>query len=317
MGEVSQHSEYFAFGESFVEEHKNSHNSPYKFNGKELDEESGLYYYGARYYDPRVSLWNATDPLSGYNPIFEDEHYIDGEHNGGVTNSFNHATYGYCYQNPVRLVDPNGKQVDVVDFIPFVGSSRDIYRGCRDGDWVTLGIGVGGLALDCVTFGSGSIAKGLAKGTGKVLMEGGSKFLINGGYKMSKVEMTVAIKELGLDATKKYTAKELTEAGAKFSAKYYRNNLKVFSGLLETAGKDAHHIFPKADKFADFFAKAGIDVNNPKYLKWLEATIHRGKNSAAHLKEWSKVMERFKKADKIPTIQQLQKEAKQIEKVFK
>jgi hypothetical protein len=52
----------------------------------------------------------STDPLSGYNPVLEREHYIDGQHNGGVYNSFNHNTYGYCYQSPVLLVDPNGKQ---------------------------------------------------------------------------------------------------------------------------------------------------------------------------------------------------------------
>ena len=103
--------EYFAFGETFIEEHKNSHNAPYKYNGKELDEESGLYYYGARYYDPRLSLWNSTDPLSGFNPVFEEEHYFDGEHNGGLENSFNHSTYSYCYQSPIILLDPDGKQV--------------------------------------------------------------------------------------------------------------------------------------------------------------------------------------------------------------
>lgn len=42
----------------------------------------------------------------------ETEHYGDGQHNGGIFNSFNHGSYGYCYQNPVRLVDPNGKQVE-------------------------------------------------------------------------------------------------------------------------------------------------------------------------------------------------------------
>jgi hypothetical protein len=51
-----------------------------------------------------------VDPLSGYNPVMEVEHYIDGQHNGGVYNSFNHNTYGYCYQSPVLLIDPNGKQ---------------------------------------------------------------------------------------------------------------------------------------------------------------------------------------------------------------
>ena len=120
-GEVSQHMEYFAFGETFVEEHKNSNNSPYKFNGKELDDESGLYYYGARYYDPRISIWASVDPLADYNPHMNDEHYIDGQHNGGVYNHFNFNTYSYCYQNPIKLVDPNGKQAVAGMIAGFIG----------------------------------------------------------------------------------------------------------------------------------------------------------------------------------------------------
>jgi RHS repeat-associated protein len=76
VGEVSQHMEYFAFGETFIEEHKNSHNSPYKFNGKELDEESGYTYFGARYLDMRYSIWTSVDPLANYNPFMDDEFYI-------------------------------------------------------------------------------------------------------------------------------------------------------------------------------------------------------------------------------------------------
>lgn len=56
-------------------------------------------------------MWLSVDPIASYNP-FEKENFIDGEHNEGVYNSFNHAIYGYCYQNPIKLVDPNGKQVD-------------------------------------------------------------------------------------------------------------------------------------------------------------------------------------------------------------
>jgi len=81
--------EYFAFGETFIEEHKNSHNSPYKFNGKELDEETGLYYYGARYFDPRTSIWLSIDPLAEKYPSW--------------------SPYNFCLQNPVLYVDPDGK----------------------------------------------------------------------------------------------------------------------------------------------------------------------------------------------------------------
>ncbi|SHE86002.1 RHS repeat-associated core domain-containing protein [Flavobacterium fontis] len=65
------------------------YNSPYKFNGKELDEETGLYYYGARYFDPKVSIWLSVDPLAEKFP--------------------NVSPYNYCLQNPIRFIDPDGK----------------------------------------------------------------------------------------------------------------------------------------------------------------------------------------------------------------
>ena len=88
-GEVVQHIEYVPFGEVFVEERNNIWNTPYLFNAKEFDEETGLYYYGARYYDPRISLWISTDPL--------EEDYP------------NIISYGYCHNSPVTLIDPNGE----------------------------------------------------------------------------------------------------------------------------------------------------------------------------------------------------------------
>jgi hypothetical protein len=40
----------------------------------------------------------------------DNEFFIDGDHNGGIYNHFNHNSYSYCYQSPIMLVDPNGKQ---------------------------------------------------------------------------------------------------------------------------------------------------------------------------------------------------------------
>ena len=52
----------------------------------------------------------SVDPIALYDPIMEVEHYLDGQHNGGYFNPRNTSVYGYCYQNPVLYVDPNGKQ---------------------------------------------------------------------------------------------------------------------------------------------------------------------------------------------------------------
>ncbi len=102
--------EYLPFGETLVDEHLNSYNTPFKFNGKELDEETGNYYYGARYYNPKWSSWLSVDPIAVYDPVLETEFYGFNQHNGGELNSGNLNVYGYCYQNPINLIDPNGKQ---------------------------------------------------------------------------------------------------------------------------------------------------------------------------------------------------------------
>ena len=92
-GEVVQHIEYVPFGEVFVEERNNIWNTPYLFNAKEFDDETGLYYYGARYYEPRLSLWMACDSETELYP--------------------NICGYAYCLNNPVKFKDPDGNHVEV------------------------------------------------------------------------------------------------------------------------------------------------------------------------------------------------------------
>ena len=62
-------------------------------NGKEKDYESGFHYYGARYYwSELLTGWLSVDPMSDKYP--------------GI------SSYAYCTWNPVKLVDPDGKEVD-------------------------------------------------------------------------------------------------------------------------------------------------------------------------------------------------------------
>ena len=208
-GEVVQHIEYVPFGEVFIEERNDVWNTPYLFNAKEFDEETGMYYYGARYYEPRLSLWISVDPISNYDPR-NNENYLDGEHNLGVYNTFNLAPYGYCYQNPIRLIDPNGKQVDAVDFVPFLGSGRDIYRGFRDGDILTGAIGVGGLIADVFTLGSGSVVTGGIKAGVKAGVKTAVKQEIK---QAAKTETKVAAK--ALTQASKQGVKSASELGIK------------------------------------------------------------------------------------------------------
>jgi RHS repeat-associated protein len=65
----------------------------YRYTGKPLDEELDLdwYYYGARYYDPSIGRFPSIDPLHGKYPGW--------------------SPYAYCLNNPLRLVDPDGRKV--------------------------------------------------------------------------------------------------------------------------------------------------------------------------------------------------------------
>jgi len=121
-GNLREHTEYFAFGETWVQEGA-SKKTPFMYTGKELDQETGLYYYGARYYDPRTSVWQSVDPiLEKYMPDLDDrlaavkqgkdyfpEQSLPGM--GGVYNPMNLAGYTYSHNNPVKYVDPDGNEV--------------------------------------------------------------------------------------------------------------------------------------------------------------------------------------------------------------
>jgi RHS repeat-associated protein len=58
-GRPYQYFHYSAFGEVLVQRDASygSFQTSYTFNAKELDQETGNYYYGARYYHPKWSVW--------------------------------------------------------------------------------------------------------------------------------------------------------------------------------------------------------------------------------------------------------------------
>src|SRR5690554_1826888 len=99
------------FGETMVEQRRSgSFDNPYKFNGKELDEETGLYYYGARYYNPKTSVFISVDPLA----------------------ESTMTPYQYTYQNPVRYIDPTGMAAED----PPTKANRNNHNFEVGGKWV-------------------------------------------------------------------------------------------------------------------------------------------------------------------------------------
>ena len=126
-GRQYEHIEYTPYGELWIEEVAAGLDKlPFRFTGKEMDEETGLYYYGARYLDPKYSRWLSGDPaLNDYIPKapIDDEAKKHNENlpgMGGVYNIVNMHLYHYAGNNPVKYTDPDGR-VPLVAILIVIG----------------------------------------------------------------------------------------------------------------------------------------------------------------------------------------------------
>jgi len=104
-GEVYQHFEYFPSGELWVAERSESQRTPYLFAGKELDEETGLSYHGARYYEPRQGQWISPDPI--FENLFDTEALEEPDLSLHTFRIPGHL-FAYVSNDPVNGVDPDG-----------------------------------------------------------------------------------------------------------------------------------------------------------------------------------------------------------------
>jgi RHS repeat-associated protein len=84
VGNLINREEYMPYGETSFGSFARKR---YRFTGKERDEESGLYYHGARYYAPWLARWVSCDPDSS---------------------TFDNNLYTFVNNNPIKFIDPEG-----------------------------------------------------------------------------------------------------------------------------------------------------------------------------------------------------------------
>jgi RHS repeat-associated protein len=144
-GRLVQHHEYFPGGEGWVTESQHYDPDPeYRFAGKELDKETGLYYFGSRYYDPRTGAWQSPDPLA--------EGYLTGGPQGGVFNPDNLNSYAFAYQNPVKYSDPGGALPSPFQLLSIGSGVVSFVQNVREGNYGAAVVDAAGVALDTATF---------------------------------------------------------------------------------------------------------------------------------------------------------------------
>jgi len=87
---------FLPYGEEYNAQMGTNH---YKFTGQERDDESGLDYFGARYYSNGLGRFLSTDPVH-----FQASMLIDPQR-------FN--LYAYVRNNPLRFIDPKGEAIEL------------------------------------------------------------------------------------------------------------------------------------------------------------------------------------------------------------
>lgn len=180
-GGLYQHYEYTAYGISRYTYSTTAFPISRRYTSQVLDEETGLYYYGARYYDPVIGRFVQPDTL--------------------IPNQFDprsYDRYAYGMDNPLRYVDPSGHG-PIDDALLNTGTIKACYKLMTMPDstgwkWVEVPVGIAGMAagiadagFNALTLGgkgavTGTVkeavkvgAEGIAKTAGKEVLEGAAK----------------------------------------------------------------------------------------------------------------------------------------------
>ncbi|MBS1693782.1 MAG: VCBS repeat-containing protein [Actinobacteria bacterium] len=177
QGQIIAYEEYAPYGSTTYQATRSQTETAkrYRYTGKERDEESGLYYHGARLYAPWLGRWSACDP-------------------GGMRDDIN--VYVYVGNSPTGAVDPNGKWK-------------------VNWKHVAIGAGVAVLTVGVVALTAGAAAPALPLVAGALGVSEGTLAtgLVVAGTAMGVRSTTTTVSELvsGKDAS---TGKELTDEQA-------------------------------------------------------------------------------------------------------
>ncbi len=167
--------DYYPYGSTRIDDKASSFNDKHKYTGKELDNETGLYYYGQRYYNPMLARFVSEDPVFlSLGAAKETARYISDPQ--GLN------SYSYARNNPLVWVDRDGKTavlalMGIGAVVGVTSQAISDYITGQDFVWqnyvgAASGGAVGSLAfVGSVAFGGGIVSLGIAGGVGSTVNE--------------------------------------------------------------------------------------------------------------------------------------------------
>jgi len=167
----------------------------HRFTGHYLDDDSGLYYMKARYYDPQLGRFIQPDPLFMAQPSLCQERFRECN------------LYGYAQNNPLKYTDPTGTIIETVwDIANVAMDVASLAGNVASGNWAGAAVDAAGLAVDVAA----TVVPGVPGGAGTAIKAARAADKAKDAYKAAKRVEKVA--EAGKAAEKTKEAVRKTDA---------------------------------------------------------------------------------------------------------
>jgi RHS repeat-associated protein len=274
---------YLPFGST----RSGSVNTDKQFTGQRLDG-TGLYYYGARYYDPSIGRFISPDTMvqasTGMGKgttltvavfsMSEQQRFSNPEYSATLSPQLLNR-YSYVANSPLKYTDPSGHFIDwIFDVFAVL---HDVVTLWNEPSWGNAGTLLADVVLGIVPF--VPAGAGIAKGTVKIFNKAGNV----------------------VEGLKSYTQR------------HFRDNLMKIYGLSKNAAKglEAHHMLPT--NFGWFWNKFGnrLNIHHPRFGVFLEQSKH-AKISWRYNNKWQNWIYRNQNA----TLDEVLEFAKELAKEF-
>ena len=305
------HYRYSAFGE---EQRLGSVLSPWRFSSKRTDADTGLVYFGRRFYSPNFGRWLTPDP-AGFADGMNLYAYV---HNDPLTHFDEYGLWDWESSNlRNRYYEPaKSYLVDTWNSPRFQGAlmvgmgTAEVAGAAYYSTFGTAGIGVlagggmtMGIALDIIYTGYRQIRTnqfcdtgtlqffkgcgvpekyasfadaGLGMYFGRYTAPAPWRSLLGNLLGRSPVKMGRELLSLGsgrkIQDKLNLLSQSFDRGRIKISQNQYRKHFINYIGFDAEKAAEVHHMFPKQERGR--FARMGIDVDDPRYLTWVEKSLH-------------------------------------------
>lgn len=249
-GEAYEFYLYNPWGESLYhwESGSSSWNSPFRFNSKEFDVETGMHYYGARYHHPKMSIWMSVDPLA----------------------HITFDSYQYTNNNAIMYYDSDGGMPTIVFGVlgAVGGLAYGLISGASKEETIAYAVGgfVGGVTLGVGTAAIAGAGGAAVLSTSGSLMPKGAVAIVSAGLSNASTQATA----MALGAQDEFDSQEfvLTLALSIPEAIAFGALSKALKGGL-TKGQTARSMARQTHREKNIFMKQTIkklrEVNRGRF----------------------------------------------------